>query len=231
MESIARPTEGPPAEGSAGRPKSWIGWSLIAGCVLAVPAGWFLAYLAALPGFLGLFFYLLLGLMVGAAMYRFGRLAAPAGRPVLWVIGTLAALTVWGISLRGEYQVLPADADDSVRKSIQMTLTAQERQLLRERTHAHVAQFLRERYPPGGFAGYLRWMATDGRMECPRVVNETIHVFQPLYVRSRWLIRVGLALLLLEWTVMSQVLGLAVDPAALKASDQEDGAGQEASRG
>ncbi len=224
MESTSPPTGSLPAEGTAGRPKSWIGWSLIAGCVLALPAGWFLAYLAALPGFLGLFFFLLLGLMVGAAMYRFGRPAAPVRRPVLWCIGTLAALTMWAASICGEYHVLPADADDSVRKSIRMTLSSGERQLLRERTHAHVAQFLREHYPPGGFAGYLRWIATNGRIECPRVVNETTHVFQPLYVRSRWLIRMGLALLLLEWTVMSQVLGLAVDPEAAKTSDDRAGA-------
>ena len=95
-------------EAEVARERGWIGWSLVSGCVVGVPAGALLAYLAVLPMFLGLFFFLLVSLLVGAVMFRFGRSAAPVARRTLWAVGIAVVIVIWFTGLVVEY--LPTEA-------------------------------------------------------------------------------------------------------------------------
>jgi hypothetical protein len=86
---------------------------------------------------------------------------------------------------------------------------------VREQVHT----FLRERYPPGGTVGYIRWITTSGELSQADV---------PLLARSLdrgqarywWLIRVALSVGLLAFGVGSQtlLLKLPTDPTARKAA-------------
>lgn len=196
-------------------PRCWIGWSLIAGCVLGVPAGCLLAYLAVLPLFLGLFFFLVIGLIVGAVMFRLGRLAGPRSKASLWLIGSVVVLVIWGTGLVVEYLGFPRDATRAVLKSIPQRLTPEQRADLYIQTRRYVlARFVGGQSEPGrlgslrGFPAYLRWAATDGTIACPRVFNDSTHKVSLPQRRVGWVIRVGASLALLAFAILAQFLSL-----------------------
>ena len=72
-----------------------------------------------------------------------------------------------------------------------------------------VRGFLRERYPPGGCLGYVRWIVTDGVLERGELasVNRRLSVPQ---ARFWWALRVVLSVALLAFGVGSQTLSLGV---------------------
>jgi len=186
----------------------WFIGSLVAGCVLGLPAGWLLAYLGMLPMLLGLFFYLLFGLLIGAVMVRVGRRAAPVAKTGLWLIAVFVAVLVWTTSLVTEYWEFPRSTNDQVRKTFVRSFTKSELEHLREQTHHYVLSELQSHYRPGGFLGYLRWAATQGTMECPRVFEDSTENIQLPQRRVAWLIRVLLGLIFLVGTVVVQTLEL-----------------------
>ena len=181
-----------------------------------------MGFLALLPYFLGLFFFALLGLVVGAVMFRFGRPAAPAGRSTLWLIGGFVAALLCVTGLAAEYHGLIGyrvfghefnDAYRHLRRSFRhRAFTQQELDTLRDETRRHVRAQLRTDYPPGGFLGFVRWAATDGTIECPRIFDNAT---QTVAIRHRgftWVVRVLLSLGMLTFSIMSQILGLAEPP-------------------
>lgn len=203
-----------PAPVADTRGSRWIGWSVISGGGVGIPAGVLLAYLSALPFLLGLFFYLLLGLIIGATMFRFGRRAPAPSRRLAQAMGIGVAVLVWGTSLYVEYIAFPRSVDRQVRESFRKSFPADERAELRTQTGAFVAEYLRNHYPPGGFVGYVRWAIDDKPMECPRVFSDSTQKIRLPQRGTLWLVRVGLALVLVVWAVLSQVLGLAAKPDA-----------------
>ena len=200
--------------------------SLIGGCLLGLPAGWLLASLAVLPMFLGLFFFLILGLFIGAVMFRLGKAAAPVPKAILIIIGSLVALVIWGTALVVEYRNLPQDAARTVRGSFKnRSFAPQDKLRLRNETGDYVLARLKEDYPPGGFVGYLRWAATKGTIECPRIFSDDTET-HALHQRGlMWVIRVLLSLLLLGFTIFAQFLGLTSSPSrsATSANEVENG--------
>jgi len=202
------------------------------GLLLAVPVGWLLATLVLLPAFLGLFFDMLFGLMVGAAVYRVARPACPVPRVWAATLGVLVAAAVWLVSLVGEYynvrgydlprytsvgwQWFPVDGDAtrSVRRFFsRKALTREQLETLRSRTRQAFQQQLRERYPPGGFLGFLKWSAAkEGSLNLPRVFSASTHALNPKQRGTIWLVRVALSFILLIGAVLSQALGLAQPP-------------------
>ncbi len=213
---------GPPAPPAPLR-DGWIGWSYLTGLLLAVPLGWMLAFLAALPFMLGLFFFLLLGLVIAATMFRFGIKAPPPSRAAAWFMGTSVAVLIMGTSLWTEYRAFPRSVERVVRNSYFESFTPDRREQLRAGVHSHAAEFLAREYPPGGLPGYLRWAATNGRMTCPRILKESTVPYRLPYRRGMWIVRVVLSLLLVEWTIMSQMLALRIERAPRAASGPTTG--------
>lgn len=189
-------------------PARWSGWILAAGLAVAVPSGWLLAYLAALPFLFGLFFFVLLGLIVGAVMFRAGSKAPPPTRRTLWLFGTSVVTVMILTSLWTEYQALPRSVEKRVRGSIPESLTAARRTELRDGVRQDVAAELAAAYPPGGFPGYLLWAARNGTFTCPRMVKTGTVEFRLSHRRAVWIGRVGVSILLAEWAVMAQLMGL-----------------------
>lgn len=202
-------------------------WALLTGCVLALPIGWLLATLVMLPFFLGLFFCMLFGLLLGAAVFRVGKPAAPVSGPKLWLMGLTIALVVWCVALTSEYYnvrgyrvisygdrgltVYPVNGDvmNTVRQSFSYrSFTPEELDEMRVAIRRHFVNFLDENYPPGGIPGYVQWAATDGTMTCPRVINDSDMPFKLRHRGTLWIVREALTFILVAGAITSQLLGL-----------------------
>ncbi|NLE57946.1 MAG: hypothetical protein GX616_06265 [Planctomycetes bacterium] len=196
--------------------RTWIGWSFVAGCCTGIPSGVILAYLASIPFYLGLFFFLLLGLLIGAIMFRFGSGASPVHPPTLALIGSAVVLLTWGTTLLIEYATLPGLVARRTEMALFRRLTPEQQAEVAAKIRVHVMSRLLGRPYEGrpaewlaGFPKYLRWIARDGTMECPRVVDPTTFTFKLPQSRASWAFRVVLSMALLAFAVLSQYLLLA----------------------
>jgi hypothetical protein len=160
--------------------------------------------------FLGLFFFLIFGLFIGAVMFRLGRAAAPVSKVKIITIGSLIAVVVWGTALVVEYHQLPQDAARTVRGSFpNRSFVRQDKLRLQNETRDFVFTTLKADYPPGGFLGYIRWAATSGTMECPRILGDDTETHALHQQGLMWIIRVVISLLLIGFTLIAQFIGLA----------------------
>ena len=82
---------------------------MAAATVVSVPFAWLLSYGAALMALLGLFFFALFGLVIGAVAYRFGAPVRPI--PITHIrIGTaIIVLICWCLSFAKEARDFPTD--------------------------------------------------------------------------------------------------------------------------
>lgn len=201
---------------------------LLGGLILSLPIGWLLATAAMLPFFLGLFFSMLFGLVVGAAVYRLGASAAPIPRPILWLLGLIITLAISVVSLASEYYnvrgyhlprygqqgwhwtMVPGDISQQVRDSFpDRSFTPPQVIKLRQETSSFFVRHLQEQYPPGGVVGYVRWVIADETLACPRVFSPIHERIKPKQGGIKWIVRVSLSFVLLWGAVQSQVLSLA----------------------
>ena len=207
-------------------------WALVLGCVLAFPVGWVLATLILLPFLLGLFFYMLFGLLVGAFVFRVASPLIPVARSTAITLGVAVTLVIWCTSLVGEYYNVrgytiyrygrdglgwyaqDGDALRTVRSSLlRRPLDPAEVSELRRRTRESFLDELKTKYPPGGFLGFVRWSAAGKKpIEIQRVLAPSTQELKPKQRGPFWLFRLGLSLVLLGGAVLSQTLSLTVLP-------------------
>ncbi len=184
----------------------WTGIGVAA--VVSLPFAWLLSYAASLPFFIGVFFFLLFGLLIGAVAYR---VAAP-GRPyssIQLVIGTTVLVgLVWGISIVKESRDFPGDVAD---RAVGRTRDLGNRSVaqFRREVAADVRRFLAERYPPGGVSGYVRWALTNGELKRGELASVERGISVPAaQIRVWWAVRVVLSIALLGFGIGSQTLTL-----------------------
>jgi len=180
------------------------------GLAIGAPFGWILSYAAALPFFLGVFFFALLGLFLDAAVYRAASPAMPYSPGPVWASTALVILWVWGLSLAKEAHDFP---HDMAYQAIQRTkdLEGRSPDVFRAAVADEVKLFLRNQYPPGGWRGYGRWLLRSGEIgktELPSV-RSTLRVSQ---AKGWWVARVLLSLMLLTFGVSSQTFLLKKPP-------------------
>jgi hypothetical protein len=155
-----------------------------------------------LPGLLGLFFFALFGVVIGAVVHR---VAAP-GRPYnKWVVlagTTVVVLATWLIGLGIESRDFPRGV--AIRAGNQTrSIGDQTIEQFRAAVEADVRRFLRERHPPGGVIGYTRWMLLSGELSPEQVAG----LGRPLRASQRsytFAIRIVLSIALLAYGVSSQ---------------------------
>lgn len=188
----------PPAPG-----RIWL--AMVVGMLLAVPAGWLLAPVALLPGQLGLFFFLIVGLLIGATMYRLGKPAAPVPRSRTILIGLAVALTLWLSTLISEYRAMPQVGFAAVRSQLKVSLPPERREHIQEEISAHISSQLNKMFPPGGLIGYLRWAATDGTMDLPRVIDQRTVRFSLPQRGVWWMVRVVFSLILTAGAILALI--------------------------
>lgn len=148
--------------------------ALIVGLLLAIPIGALLSLAGLLVFFLGIFFFLLFGLMLGAAMFRVLRPVRPLPARSLAMIGVVVGVFAFGMSLWVEAARMPehvarkANYAPSLGGERLTEGTAEAARLDLERRRRLVAERVAAKldadYPPGGVIGYVRWAASDGRL-------------------------------------------------------------------
>lgn len=191
------------ATGRFGSGRWWV--AVVVGTIASLPFAWILSYAAALPYFIGLFFFALFGLVIGAVAHRVAAPARPFRSSILVVGTTCIVLTTWTLSMVKEAKDFPKD----MVKQAEATHDIGDRTIAQFRAEvaSNVRGFLRERYPPGGTMGYVRWVLTNGQIQRGELaaVDRTLGVGQSGFW---WALRVVLSAALLAFGVGSQTLAL-----------------------
>lgn len=189
------------------------------GAVVSMPLAWLLSHAALLPFLLGLFFYVLFGLIIGASMHRVASPGRPFSRSAIMVGTTVVVAFGWTTSIFLEGRDAPlklaTNAGDSTHYIGDQTIDE-----FRAGVSQRIRDVIAERYPPGGSLGYVRWVLASGEIEKGVVAG----VHKPLRtVQSRllWAVRVVLSLALFGFGIGSQtfLLRLERDP-AVRAIDE-----------
>ena len=185
----------------------------MAGCCAGIAAGVILAYLATIPLQLGLFFFLLLGLVIGAIMFRFGRRAMPVRPATLRLIGSAVVLVTWSTTLLTEYAIFPELAARRTETALIRRLTPEQKAEIATKSREYVMSKLLERPYQGGtaewlagFPRYLRWVARDGTMECPTFLDKATFTLSAGQAKLSWAFRVVVSMALLAFSTLSQYL-------------------------
>jgi hypothetical protein len=139
-------------------------WAVLVAACLSIPFGWLLSYGGSLLFMLGLFFFVLFGLLLGAVAYRIASPARPLS-PGAIVIGSAVIVSVcWSTALWKEVREVPRDlAAEAIRGTRHLgDRSAGE---FRAALVARIQTYIAERHPPGGTLGTIRWIAAGGRIE------------------------------------------------------------------
>ncbi|MDO8632368.1 MAG: hypothetical protein Q7R41_17940, partial [Phycisphaerales bacterium] len=156
----------PAVELAEGRGTSLARWwsATAAGTIVSLPFAWLLSYAAMLPFYIGLFFFMLFGLVIGAVTFRIAAPGKPYRRFAVLAGTTLIVGVCWTLSIVKESRDFPTDiARDAVRRS--RDIGRQSVDEYRAAVVEEVRAFLREHHPPGGVLGYARWMLLDGEIK------------------------------------------------------------------
>ena len=184
------------------RPGRWP-LGVAAAMVVGLPIGWLLSFAALLPCYIGLFFFVLFGLLLGAVAYRIGSPARPVSKAKVVAGTTLIVLMPWAVSIVVEAATFPKQvAKYALEKTRKLPegVTAQD---FPQESADGVVQYLREHHPPGGLTGYIHWALTDSQIKPP--VAHLPVTFRSSQPRHWWAIRVVLSLGLLGLGIHSQV--------------------------
>lgn len=215
------PAPAPPASPSPEAPAAQLAprspgrfWVAAAvGTTLSGLFGWFIMpFLASVMYVLGLFFFMLVGLIIGALTYRLAAPAAPIARRRLMILGIVMTLAMWVTTLIGEYRFFPtmvsAHVQRMVLRSLGRPLTTEQAQTINTEVRAHVAAEFGTKYAPGGLLGYMRWCLVSGEMRVPRAIDSSTIHFELSQRRVWWTVRVVFSLILLGGAFLSQLLPL-----------------------
>lgn len=184
--------------GGAGR--WWAGVGM--GLVVSAPLSWLLSYGALLPFYLGLFFFALFGIVIGASVFRVASPVRPIGRWSVFTGTTLIVLTCWALSIVKESRDFPEDvAEDAITRvrDIGDRSAAEFRRYVEDAVEKLVA----ERFPPGGTLGYVRWSLFSGEIQKGEVDGVPLVLRRPQGPVG-WAVRVVLSIALLGFGVASQ---------------------------
>lgn len=192
--------------GPSGR---WWAGVAVAGLV-SLPLAWLLSYAAALPFFLGLFFFMLFGLIIGATAFRVAAGGRPYSMSTLILGTTFLVATTWGLSVLKEARDFP---DDVAKRVSLRTRDIGDRTVaeFRSAVAADIRVLLSNRYGPGPIWGYVRWVLTSGeikRGELP-TLNKSVSI-PAAHVSGWWAFRVVASVALLGFGISSQTLLLRV---------------------
>jgi hypothetical protein len=175
--------------------------AVLAGLLFSLPFSWLLSFGALLPFLLGLFFFALFGLIIGALVFRIAAPGRPYGKGAIVVGTTVIVLVCWCTAFVLESRDFPREmgqkATDATRSIGDMT-----RQQYIEKMAEDVRAYMREEYPPGGLIAYVRWSLTDGRIK-KGVLDGPRKTLKRDQVRVWWAIRVVLSVGLLGFGVAS----------------------------
>ncbi len=129
---------------------------------------WLLARLVWLPMYFGLFFFLVAGLLVGAAAFRLARSARPVARSWIATGVVLVAISASAVTVVWEYRNVAATVGSDRKfpdaRNAAVAAGRPPTEVAEQATTAFVSR-LRTDFPPGGPIGYVRWAIAAGEMD------------------------------------------------------------------
>lgn len=169
--------------------------------------GWAFSHVANLPFYLGLFFFMLFGLVLGAAIFRLLAAFGSLSRRSSWRVAIFFIALPWLGGLALEAQYFPTDVYDACveRHRLRRPSGAQDENPLKQDIPQQARTFLREQYGSVLTLSYLRWAVQDGSLE---IHLHDLNKSLTYELRQRPLglvIRLAASLLLLGYGVFSQV--------------------------
>ncbi|MCC7292668.1 MAG: hypothetical protein IT449_11475 [Phycisphaerales bacterium] len=176
--------------------------AILAGCALAIPLGILLSYVAFLMAFLGLFFYALFGLLIGATVCRAAGKGARLPRWQVVAGTTLIVLVGLGTSMKWEIDGLPHDMAKQAVDARQRLPEGMTKDAYMRHVETSVERSVEDRYPPGGALGYVRWVTQSGRFEKGSIEHVTKELTRGQR-RWSWVIRVVLSVVLFSFGIAS----------------------------
>ncbi|MHC5109474.1 MAG: hypothetical protein ACYTHJ_06310 [Planctomycetota bacterium] len=137
--------------------------SILAAAIIALPLSWLLNLAATLPFFIGLFFFALFGLFIGAACFRIAEPGRPYG-PVKVLAGTtVLVLGTFGVAVIFEANSIGSMMSKEAVYLPTLDLKGEPVEQFRARVAGEVDAYITSAYPPGGWVGYIRWAVRSGR--------------------------------------------------------------------
>jgi hypothetical protein len=184
----------------------WLG--IVVAAIFAIPLAWLLSYAASLPFFLGLFFFMLFGLIIGAIAFRVSARGRPYAMFPLILGTTFLVALVWSFSLVKEARDFPGDV---ARRVSLRTRDIGDRSLaeFRGAVAEDVRSFLASRYGPVQVWSYIRWVLTNGELKRGDLSILDKGVTMPAaQTKAWWAFRVVASAALLGFGISSQTLSL-----------------------
>jgi len=177
-------------------------WMVVAfTSVFSLPFGWLLSFAALLPFYLGLFFFALFGLVIGAVACRMASPAGPFPRRAVTIGTTMIIASCWLTSIVTECLDFPRSMAE---KAVAAASTIGDDGL--DTFKESVAEASREmiRSEHGGpIIGYIRWVVTDGHVKA-NTFPGVRRSLRPMHRRQGWVIRVLLSIGLLSFGIATQ---------------------------
>jgi hypothetical protein len=194
--------------------------ALIVGLIAALALGLtLLTWALSLMFMLGLFFFMLFGLLVGACMFRAGRRSRPMSRRIVRGVTAVVAIAGWLTAVGKECYDFPKDFVAAVMqqrggRSAKVHIPKGGYDRVQSEVRDFLGPYLTEHYPPGGWTGYVRYTLANEpiKLDIPsqgRVIDVPARVAPWV-----WITRVALALPLFFLTMYSVTAGLTGPPTA-----------------
>lgn len=184
----------------------WAG--TLAGVVVAAPLSWLLGDAAYLPFFLGLFFFALFGLVIGAVTYRVAGPGQPYRASAVRLATILLVICTLSGSIIKESSGFADDVAENLLRNRRTDLGDRSAAEFKTDVRSEVQDFLKDRYATGGLNGYLQWVIKSGEIRETDLASANTSIVWPQR-KLWWVIRVVLTLGLLTFGIASQTLGLA----------------------
>ncbi len=167
---------------------------------------WAFSHLGNLFYFLGLFFFILFGLIHGAAVFRFLSAFRPIRRPTLICIGCLFVLVTWGGGLVLEASYLPEDVYDATIKTFRRGLPpGLQAAGFKTDVLAQTTDYLRENYGSNRTVSYIRWELAGGSMNLDVRGRERPLPYKRPQRKIGFALRVLVSLVLVVYGMFSQI--------------------------
>ncbi len=198
-------------EGMPERSRARVRWGVALGVLVAFPLSYLLAYAAFLMAMLGLFFFVLFGLVIGAAMFRVWVPLRPLTPATIKLGVAVVVLMGWGGALVWEGVTFPADVAKEAIKQV-IKAPGKTGHDVRADAAQSTREYLAREYPPGGVVGYWRWAMDKKTIEIP--ITGQARPKPICYNNNGWMfiLRVFLCGVALTLAVYSMVAPLAKEP-------------------
>jgi len=167
--------------------------------------GWAFSHLSNLLVYVGLFFFALFGLILGATLFRLLAHFRPLPKVVFVSIGMLFVLGAWWGGLALEASYYPGDfylscIEKFRRPPPEMTPEEQKEKILEQ-----ACDFLEENYGSCDTISYLRWGLASGEAKLPVPGRAKLFLYKRPQRQTTLWIRLGLSLGLLSFGVLSSL--------------------------